>query len=281
LFTFSQAMRRKEIVAIKAAGGKLRDLYWPFVICGVLISIAAFFIGEAVAPDFATRAAELKTRLTGGGKKTVFSAGALWIKDMKGNPVRMELYIPEKKVANGISIFVEGDAFLKQTIRADRAVWDEGRWILEQVTVLTTETGKSDILSRMEYPDLESPDIFSREMKTSEEMGLVELYRYIQRLKAAGFNNIKLIVDLNAKVSFPLINIFMMFLGISLSARSTMNSGLFTAGMGLVISLLYWFGYTFSLSVGYAGIVPPFIAAWSVPFAFGSFAVYLYRTIPE
>lgn len=281
LFTFSQAMRRKEIIAIKAAGGRLRDLYWPFVICGVLISLAAFFISEAVAPDFASRATELRTKLTGGAKKTIFSAGALWIKDMKGNPVRIELYIPERKVARGISIFVQGETFLKQTIAAKKAVWDEGRWMLEQVTVLTTETGKSDMLPRMEYRDLESPDIFSREMKTSEEMGLAELYRYVQRLKAAGFNNIKLIVDLNAKVSFPLINVFMMFLGISLSARSTMNSGLLTAGMGLLISLLYWFGYTFSLSVGYAGIVPPFIAAWSVPFVFGSFAVYLYRTIPE
>jgi lipopolysaccharide export LptBFGC system permease protein LptF len=52
LFTFSQAVRRKEIVAIKAAGGRLRDLFWPFVICGVLIGMAAFFISEVVAPDF-------------------------------------------------------------------------------------------------------------------------------------------------------------------------------------------------------------------------------------
>ena len=281
LFTFSQAMRRKEIVAIKTAGGRLRDLYWPFVICGVLISMAAFSVSEVVAPDFSTRAADLRTRLKGGSKKTAFSEGALWIKDRKGNPVKIELYVPEKKAARGISIFVQGETFLKQTITAKKAAWDEGRWVLENVSVVTTETGKTEELARMDYYDLDSPDIFSREMKTSEEMGLAELYRYIQRLKAAGFNNIKLLVDLHAKVSFPLINMFMMLLGISLAGRSTTGGGLYTAGMGLVISLLYWFGYTFSLSIGYAGIVPPSIAAWAVPFIFGSFSAYLFATVPE
>jgi len=281
LFTFSQAARRKEIIAIKAAGGRLRMLYWPFVICGVLISMAAFFVSEVVAPDFLTRAAELRTRLEGKGKMTVLSSGDLWIKDKKGNPVKIALYVPDRKVARGIIIFVQGETFLKQTITAKKATWDAGRWILENVTALSHETGKSEELDHMEYDDLESPDIFSRELKTSDEMGIAELYRYIQRLRVAGFHNIKLFVDLHAKVSFPLINVFMMFLGISLAGRAKMNSGLFTAGMGLGISILYWFGYTFSLSIGYAGIIPPFFSAWAVPFVFGSFALYLLATMPE
>jgi lipopolysaccharide export system permease protein len=133
----------------------------------------------------------------------------------------------------------------------------------------------------MEYHDLESPEIFSGEIRTTDEMGINELYRHIQRLRTAGFNNIKLLVDLNAKVSFPLINMIMMLLGISLAGRATTGGGLLTAGLGLVISLSYWFSYTFSLSIGYAGIVSPFIAAWSAPFAFGSLALYLFVRTPE
>ena len=281
LFTFSQAARRKEIIAIKAAGGRLRMLYRPFVICGLLISVTAFFISEVAAPDFSARAAELGARLKGKGKKAVFSSDAIWIKDRKGNPVKIALYVPDKKVARGIIIFVQGETFLKQTISAKKATWDAGRWVLDNVTVIAHDTGKSEELEHMEYRDLDSPDIFSQEIRTSQEMGIAELYRYIQRLRVAGFNNIKLFVDLYAKVSFPLINVFMMFLGISLAGRATINSGLFTAGMGLGISLLYWFSFTFSLSIGYAGIVPPFIAAWAVPFVFGSFALYLFATMPE
>ena len=133
----------------------------------------------------------------------------------------------------------------------------------------------------MEYEGLESPGLFAEELKTPDEMGIYELYRYIQRLKTAGFNNIKLIVDLNSKISFPLINIFMMLLGMALSSRAKKGGGLVTAGLGLLISLFYWLGFTFSLSIGYAGIIPPVLAAWAVPFLFGTLAVYLFLETPE
>ena len=283
LFTFSQAARRKEITAIRAAGGRMRDLFYPFLIAGAVLSIAAFSISEFVVPDFSLRSTALKTRMEGKEKKTTVSGGATWIKDTNGNPVKIELYIPEKKIAENVSIFVHGRDFLKSVITAKRATWqeDQRQWLFEEASLYDSETGRTQNFLRMKYPDLDSPDIFSKEMRSSDEMGIAELYRYIQRLKNAGFSNTRLLVDLNAKISFPLINAFMMILGMSLSGRAQKGGGLFTAGLGLVISLLYWFGYTFTLSIGYAGMVPPFIASWTVPVLFGSTAVYLFIKTPE
>lgn len=283
LFTFSQATRRKEITAIRAAGGKMRDLFYPFVITGAVLSIVAFSISEFVVPDFSQRSAALKMKLEGKVKKSTLSGDATWIKDINGNPVKIELYIPGKKLAQNVSIFIQGKDFLKSVITAKRATWqtDQQQWLFEEASLYDSETGKTKNVSRMNYPDLGSPDILSKEMRSSDEMGITELYRYIQRLKNAGFNNMKLFVDLNSKVSFPLINAFMMLLGISLSGRAQMGGGLFTAGLGLGVSLLYWFGYTFTLSIGYAGVLPPFIASWLVPVLFGSVSVYLFVTTPE
>jgi lipopolysaccharide export system permease protein len=133
----------------------------------------------------------------------------------------------------------------------------------------------------MEYADLGSPNLFSENIDKPEEMGIAELYRYMQRLKKAGFRNTKLAVDINSKISFPLINFFMILLGISLSLRINLGGGLFSAGLGLLLSLCYWFGFTLSLSLGYAGILPPVLAAWIVPVVFGSAAVYLFAKMPE
>jgi len=283
LFTFSQATRRKEITAIRAAGGKMRDLFYPFVITGALLSIVAFSISEFVVPDFSQRSVVLKRKLAGREKKSTISDGATWIKDINGNPVKIELYIPEKKIAQNVSIFLHGKDFLQSVITAKRATWqiDQQQWLFEEASVYDSETGKTKNVGSMNYPDLDSPDIFSKEMKSSDEMGITELYHYIQRLKNAGYGNIKLFVDLNSKVSFPLINTFMMLLGMSLSGRAQMGGGLFTAGLGLGVSLIYWFSYTFTLSIGYAGILPPFIASWLVPVLFGSVAVYLFVKTPE
>jgi lipopolysaccharide export system permease protein len=283
LFTFSQAARRKEITAIKAAGGRLRTLFTPFIVTGLILSVFALLIGEFLVPDFTRRAAELRNRLEGNTKTTSFTEGAIWIKNRHGDPVKIELYVPEKKVARNISIFIQGGNFLKGIISAKKATWNDSdrTWVLTKVILHDNETGQVQNLDVMNYDDLDSPEVFSREIKTSDEMEIAELYRYIQKLKSAGFQNVKLLVDLNSKVSFPVINIFMMLLGISLSGRATMGGGLFTAGFGLVISLLYWFGYTFSLSIGYAGLLPPFIAAWIIPTAFGALAVYLFLKTPE
>jgi len=283
LFTFSQATRRKEITAIRAAGGRLRDLFYPFVIAGAVLSIVAFSMSEFVVPDFSQRSAVLKRKLEGKKKNITISDNAIWVRDIKGNPVKIELYIPEKKFAQNVSVFVQGTDFLESVITAKRATWqaDQQQWLFEEASLYDSETGKTKDISRMNYPDLGSPDIFSQEMNSSDEMGIAELYGYIQRLKSAGFKNIKLFVDLNSKVSFPLINAFMMLLGMSLSGRAQMGGGLFTAGLGLGVSLLYWFGFTFTLSLGYSGILPPFIASWLVPVLFGSVAVYLFATTPE
>ena len=88
-------------------------------------------------------------------------------------------------------------------------------------------------------------------------------------------------VDLDSKISFPLVSLFMTLLGISLAVRVNLGGGLISAGLGLLISLCYWFSYTFSLSMGYAGVIPAFFSAWTVPFSFGALSVYLFARMPE
>jgi len=298
LFIFSQASRNKEVVAINATGGKLKTLLYPFIITGIVSSIFAFVVGEAVVPDFSRGSNDLKNTLMKKEKKLLFKDGTLLLKGTDGSPVRIELYIPERKLARGVSIFVIGKDFLEKRIEAEEAEWinnkssspnqvrgkvqsSENVWILKNVTVYDIESGRISKIPEMDYQYLESPDFFSEGIKKPEEMGIGELYGYAKRLKGAGFRNTKLVVDLNSKVSYPLTNLFMLILGISLSMRGLVGGGLFAAGLGLFISIIYWFAYTFMLSLGYAGIVPPFIATWVVPVIFGTVAGYLFSKIPE
>jgi lipopolysaccharide export system permease protein len=88
---------------------------------------------------------------------------------------------------------------------------------------------------------------------------------------------------------------FMLLLGISLSIggahqrifkgiaflTSHAHGGIISAGLGLLISLIYWLGYSLFLSLGYAGSIPPVIAPWFVPTIFSAISAYLYRQIPE
>ncbi|MFZ6016432.1 MAG: LptF/LptG family permease [Nitrospirota bacterium] len=294
LFIFSEASRRKELIAVRAAGGRLKALVYPFIISGMLLSIFAFITGEFVVPDLSKRAYELENTFKRKDKKLAFKEGTLWLRSIDGSHVRIELYIPDKKLAKGVSIFKSGTVpLLQERIEAEEAEWIEeqrakskeqsskGIWKLKNVIIYDVESGKVSSVSEMDYPYLESPDFFSEKIKRPDEMGIGELYRYTKRLKEAGFRNTKLVVDLNSKVSYPLINFFLMLLGISLPVGGRIGGGLFAAGLGLFISLIYWLGYTLMLSMGYAGIIPPSISAWITPLLFGITAIYLFRKIPE
>ena len=286
LFIFSQASRNKELVTVKAAGGRLKGLFYPFIIIGILLSLFGFIIGEFVVPDFSWRSHELKNALSKKDENLTYRDGTLWMRGTDGSPIKIELYIPERKYARGVSIFIFGEDFLKKRIEAEVAEWivHQGKksvWKLKKVIIYDIESGEISSAAEMDYPYLESPDFFSKGIKKTEEMGISELYRFTKRLKAAGFKDTKLIVDLNSKGSYPLTNFFMMLLGIALSVRGRVGSGLFAAGLGLFISFIYWLGYTMILSMGYAGIIPPIVAPWVVPILFGTAATYLFRKIPE
>jgi lipopolysaccharide export system permease protein len=286
LFIFSQASRNMEISIIKSVGGRLRNLFQPFIFYGLLLTVSAFLIGEVVVPDFSNRSDELKNSINKKGRRLTFQEGTLWLRATDGSLVRIELYIPERKLAKGVSIFIIKKDFMRKRLEAEEAEWQgmqssNGIWRLKNVTIYDIEAGDVRNVAEFDYPHLESPDFFSEGMKKPEEMGIGELYRYTERLKRAGFRNTKLLIDMNKKVSYPFINFFMILLGISLSMRSKIGGGLFAAGLGLLISALYWFAYTMMLSLGYAGLVPPIVSAWLVPVVFGIVSIHLFRKIPE
>jgi lipopolysaccharide export system permease protein len=286
LFIFSQASRNMELVTIKASGGRLKDLFYPFVVLGLLLSASGFIIGEIIVPDFSERSDELRNSLMKKDSKLSFREGTLWMRGKDGAFVKIDLYIPGKKMAKGVSIFITGDNCLKKRIEAEEAFWDGARgsggiWEFNNVNTYDFEKGAVIHDSEMDYQYLDSPDLFGKGIKKVEEMDIVELYRYTKRLEAAGFSDTKLFVDLNSKVSYPLSNLFMMILGISLSVLSRIGGGLFAAGFGILVSFIYWLLYTLMLSMGYTRLIPPAMSTWIVPMIFGIVAVYLYRKIPQ
>jgi lipopolysaccharide export system permease protein len=286
LFVFSHASRHKEIIAIKAIGGRAKKLFFPFVTAGIVFSIASFIIGEIIVPDFSDRILEFKKAYMKKIGKVSFKEGTIWLRTADGSLVRIGLYVPERKIARGVSIFVLDKDKLERRIEAEEALWQvneqgKGVWKLRKVIVYDVSSGQVTRRADMDYPYLESPDFFSSAMKKPDEMGIIDLYRYAEKLKASGFRDAKLSVDIQARLSYPLANLFMLLLGLSLSLIGRSGGGLFAAGLGISISFVYWLAYTFMLSMGYARVVPAVVATWMIPLIFGAAAIYLFSRIPE
>jgi lipopolysaccharide export system permease protein len=113
-------------------------------------------------------------------------------------------------------------------------------------------------------------------MKKGEEMTYTELSSYIKDVEAEGYDATSYKVDLRAKIAFPFICVIMCIVGTGLALRKRKREGL--AGsifLGIVVAFLYWTVYSFSLSLGYGGVLPPVIAAWLANVTFTGWGVYV------
>lgn len=302
LFVVGYSGRKRETAAIKSSGGSIKRMLIPIIYSGIFLGIAGFLISEFITPGFTQKAYKLRDSIRGKKSVLAFKEGRAWLR-VKDSIVKIDLYLPDKGVIKGISIMRIEDDMLTERIEAESAEWkpllspetpketkflknadsanSSGIWYLRGVNVYNIKTGA--VTKHKELPSeiIDSPDILGKGIQQPEEMNVRELLVYTKRLKEAGIKNIKLLVDINSRLSYPLINIIMVVIGISLAARGGIEGGLVTAATGIFISFLYWLGYTAFLSMGYAGILPPVLSAWLVPLIFGGAAFYLFSRIPE
>lgn len=294
LFVFGQAGRRREIVIAKASGYSVKALLMPFVYSGILLSIAGFLIGELIAADSNRMAYRLRNVLSKKENVLTVKEGTTWLKS-KDSIIKVDIYLPDKGIIKGISIVKTEDDAITERIEADTGEWKpaleasgeskSGVWYLKGVTAYKIKEGTVKKFRELPFDAIDSPEIFKEGRQESDvlrdTMNVRGLIKYTNRLREAGFKNINFLVDIHSKISYPAINLIMLVLGISLSVRGELMGGLITAAIGIAISMLYLFGFSMSLSMGYAGILSPIAAAWLMPVVFGGGAWSLFRNVPE
>lgn len=287
MFVFSQAARKEEITVIRAAGGRIRALFLPFIFLGFFLIIFGFVLGEIAVPFFSKKAYLIKDEITKKEKGFSFKEGTVWMRASDGSIVKIGIYMPGKKILKNVSIFRIKNGNLIERIEAKEGEWAaignaKNGWLLKDVIAYNVQSGSIVRYESLTDPALDTESLLQdKDTQKPDEMGMGELLRYTKKLEDAGFKNVKLLVDLNAKVSYPVINFFMVLLGISLPIKSKKHKGLVAVAIAIAISLVYWFSYALSLSMGYAGVLPPFVSAWLVPALFGAISVVLFIRIQE
>jgi lipopolysaccharide export system permease protein len=124
----------------------------------------------------------------------------------------------------------------------------------------------------------ETPKDFQEIDKEVDGLRLLELSKYITRMKNAGADTKAYEVKLQSRYSLSFIPIVMCFLGVPFSIRSRREEGTakdLTICLGL--TFLYWLFYSIGLSLGTNGALPPFIAAWLPSAVFAVLAAVLLR----
>lgn len=111
---------------------------------------------------------------------------------------------------------------------------------------------------------------FQKVERKSDEMSYTELRTYVHKIRAAGYDSTRYLVDLHAKVASPLLNLVMLLAGIPFALKTGRSGGL-ALNIGVSVMIGFICGVTFYvfLSFGKSAILPPLISVWTPIVLFG------------
>jgi lipopolysaccharide export system permease protein len=294
LITLVLLARNSEIVAFKGSGISLWRLSLPFLASGLIISLIVFILSNFVTP----RTSETANKIWDGEVMSRRSSDSnLLVKDVWSRDVRLLMHFGSFneaiKEAEDVSVILfDEDLNINKRIEAKNLLFSENGATFREAAIKTYHGIGTD---GPKYFNFErNPEYFVENFPTppqglgrqsdlnSDELTVTELSENIRLLKAEGYNPVRQVVDLNFKFSRPFTSLIMIIVGIPIGFWRE-KGGSIAMGLvpGLILSFVYLVTLELSRTIGYAGFLPPFLAAWLPNCFFLLFGVYLFSYVRQ
>ena len=288
LVTFGLLQRSNEITAIKATGISLYRIIVPVLIASTLVAGVLFLSDQLYLPYTNKRQDALRNRIKGKPAQTYLRPDRKWIFGQHSDIYYYQFFDPDRDVFAGVSVFqFDPHTFqITHRITADRAHWSSpmGKWVYEQGWERSMSGSAIENYRKFDaatYPELaEAPAYFKKEIKQSSEMSYEELRRYIHDLEQSGFDVVRLRVQLQKKIAYPLITLVMAVLAIPFALSAGKRSAVAGVATAIGIGVVYWTISGLFEAMGNLSQLPPAVAAWSPDLVFGFIGGYLILRMP-
>jgi LPS export ABC transporter permease LptF/LPS export ABC transporter permease LptG len=288
LITFGLMNRSNEITAIKATGTSIYRIVMPVMTAAAVLAAGLFFVDQFYLPHTNKRQEALHNQIKGKPAQTYLRPDRKWIFGQHHDIYYYQFFDPDRDQFANVTIFqIDPASFsIAQRIHADRAHWADNlnRWIFErgwQRSLNGAAIADYRTFEVSTFPELsEAPSYFKKEVKQYSEMNYEELHRYIRDLQQSGFDVVRLRVQLNKKLSFPLITLIMAVLAVPFSLSAAKKGAITGVAVAVGIAVVYTVVSRLFEAMGDLSQLPPALAAWSPDLIFALVGGYLILKIP-
>ena len=284
LVTVGMLTKSSELTVMKACGISLYRVSMPVLALSLLWSALLFGLSESILGDANHRAEAIRHVINGNAPETFDVLNRTWFVGPEGSIYHYTHFNPDRVELSRVTIyrFAKDEWRLAGRTYATQATYDNG-WQGRDVwrREFGDELGTDDFESTRhnELTELAPPEYFTTDQPAAERMSYRDLSRYIDELEASGGAVVPLRVDLQRKLSFPLVTLVLTLIAVPFAVTTGRHGAMYGVGIGIVLAFSYWLVASIFAAIGSAGLLTPLLAAWTPNVLFGGSAVYLLLTV--
>jgi LPS export ABC transporter permease LptF/LPS export ABC transporter permease LptG len=282
VFLFLSLTRQRELDALKAAGISLYRVSLPILLTAFVISILAVLFQEVALPELNLRADEVdRVKIRGLPPRHLQRQAQIWYRSSDTRFLRMALLDPiEQSMDRLLVLEIDPQFNLVRRMDVRKAHWTPQGWELSDGLVRSID-GASRVVTESFASRLavmpEHIDDFTQVQKSPETMSFFELRAFVDKLRESGHRVNKYLVQLYAKMSFPLVHFIVALVGIPFALVSPRSGGRAGGiGVAIMISVGYWMVHSVALAFAQADLLPPALAAWTANIVFAGLGAALF-----
>lgn len=288
LITFGLMQKSSELTAMKATGFSIYRATLPAILLSAAFAVGLFIFDQAYIPHTNRRQEILRNQIKGKPPQTYLQADRKWIFGESNQIYYYQVFDPDTDRFGGISVFEFDPATFQLTrrVHADAAHWEprlktwifENGWVRSLNGASIQEYRTFDVATFKELG--EDPSYFKKEVRQSSEMNYEELSNYISDLQQSGFETVRLKVQLQKKLAYPLVTLVMAILAVPFAAQGRRGGALAGVAIALGIAIVYWVTAGLFEAMGNANQLPSLLAAWAPDAIFALAGGYMLLRVP-
>ncbi len=251
-----------ELIILRASGMSVRRITAVTLGIILLLVLAVTYLGEQIAPHLLYKADVMRTMDKNNGQ-AVATKNGVWLRE--GNNFIHVNNVYRHGEMEGITRFIfDSERQLKETVWADKASYNEGKWQLKNVrkSYIYPDHVDSETAAQMEWSVHLSPGILRVAQSEPEEMSLHKLYSVMQYKKTNKLEYVGYALPFWQRILQPLATCVMMFLAIPFIFGPLRNVSMGLRILaGLTLGFSFYFLNQFFVPFSMVYQFPPFVAA--------------------
>jgi lipopolysaccharide export system permease protein len=272
LMVYNRLARTSEITAFRSLGVSAVRLAVPGIVLGIGVMILTFSLSQFVVPASNLQANQLMNQALH-QVKPAFRDKNIFYREFQDDLLSRVFYARrfDGDAMHDLTILNFTKGMLTQILVTESARWNSSTQVWDLLKGTAYALG-ADTLSYQNINTFEQntltlsrvPLDLATETRTTEEMSITDTYRYWRLVKGTGDTKYtrQLDVRFQSKVSFPFICVVFALVGTALGLQQKQRSS--PKGFGVSLAIIFGY-YTVSFitrSLGEAGVLSTFSAAW-------------------